>query len=64
MLGPLQEIRAAPQQEVVQSLLRVAVDNNEVFVRPHLETHQQDSDIKRSVELQGHETSFVFLLFT
>lgn len=55
VFGPLQEISAAPQQEVVQGPLRVDVDVNEVSVRPHLQTHQQDSDIKRSVQLQRHD---------
>lgn len=49
VLSPLQEIGPAPQQEVVQGRLRVDVNVNEVFVRPHLQAHQQHSHVERSV---------------
>ena len=61
MLRPPQEVGLAPQEEVVQRDLRIDVDADEVFVRPNLQTHQHDSDVQRSIELQAEEEETFFL---
>lgn len=60
---PLQEVGPPPEQEVVQSRLRVDVNVNEVLVRPHLQAHQQDSDIERSIQLSEHEPNVSLATF-
>lgn len=55
VLLPVQEIGLAPQQEVVQSLIRVPGDVNVVFYRPNLQTHQHNSNVERPIQLQAEE---------
>lgn len=55
MLLPLQQVVLAPPQEIVQRRLRVYVDLDVVFVCPNLQADQQDSDVERSIELQGED---------
>lgn len=56
VLRPLQEVGAAPRQEVVQSGFCSGVDSDVVSVRPNLQTHQNDADVQSAVQLQAEET--------
>lgn len=55
MLHPLQEVTLAPQQELVQGRLWVAVNVKVVFVGPDLQAHQHDSNVESPVQLQAEE---------
>lgn len=55
MLDPLQEVTLAPQQELVQGRLWVAVDVKVVFVGPDLQAHQHDSNVESPIQLQAEE---------
>lgn len=55
VLRPAQEVSPAPQQEVIQGLLRIHINVNVVLVCPDLQAHQHDSNVERSIELQAEE---------
>lgn len=53
VFAPEEEVSLAPLQEVVQSRLRIGLNNNVVFVCPDLQAHQHDSNVERSIQLWG-----------
>lgn len=52
---PLQKVALAPQQELVQGRLRVAVNVKVVFVGPDLQAHQDHPDVEGPIQLQAEE---------
>lgn len=55
VLHPLQEVTLAPQQELIQGRLWVAVNVKVVFVGPDLQAHQHHSNVETQIQLQAEE---------
>lgn len=55
MLRPRQKAVLAPQQELVQGRLWVAVNDKVVFVGPDLQAHQDHPNVESPIQLQAEE---------
>lgn len=55
VLRPLQKVALAPQQELVQGRLWVAVNVKVVFVGPDLQAHQDHPNVESPIQLQAEE---------